>query len=93
MSGVSADYGYTSPLDARLTGININQSDEPWWYVAILNWISMVKQISNCIGKQGPSYRTRLKYTLEKGNPFDVYKIYEGYTGYMEQLDNGLKED
>lgn len=71
-------------MQYKLSGVNVNQEDLPWWYTEILNWLAMVSSIQQCPGDNGPAHRANMKHTLKRGNPNDVYKLYESYSLYME---------
>jgi hypothetical protein len=89
VAGIASEYQFTSVLDYRLTGININQDDLPWWAYQILVWISMVHAVFNCPGENGSAHRAGMKRIVEKGRPDEVYKAYESYCLYYEQYADG----
>lgn len=64
----------------------MNQDDHPWWFAAILSWISMVKFIGECPGKRGDGFRLELKYLIEGSHPEELAKLYESYQLYLPTI-------
>jgi hypothetical protein len=89
MAGIVSEYKFDSALDYKLSGININQDDLPWWAYAILVWMSMVNAMFNCPGDRGPAHRASIRRILDRGNPNEVYKAYESYCLYYEAWADG----
>jgi hypothetical protein len=73
-----------SPLDTRYSGVHFDQPDMPWWAVAVLGWLGIVKAIQEGYGEVGEGYRKALDLLLEQGNPQKVYRLYEDYVTAMK---------
>ena len=66
----------------------------PWWAVAILNWVAMVKAMRGFTGgKQTPGKKAVLELTLEKGNPALIPKLYDGFVEYTKYLERGGEQE
>lgn len=76
-------------MQFRLCGANVNQDDLPWWGLHILNWIGMVKSISEMPGERAPAFRDKLQFLLERGTPGDIRDLYESASDYAKQVARG----
>jgi hypothetical protein len=65
MAGLASLYKMGDPLAYRLTGIVINQSDVPWWYAGILNWLGMVHAMQQATGDIGREYGAMVKMAID----------------------------
>lgn len=59
-----------------MTGLNINQPDLPWWAVAVMNWLMMVKSIGS--SSKG-AWLDMLDVHLERYPPEKIYDLYKTY--------------
>lgn len=59
------------PLNARLTGLVVNQDDLPYWCVEILHWIGMVSAMQQATGKIGSDYRPLVDMALDGSLSYD----------------------
>lgn len=76
---------FDSPICRRLTGININQEDDPWWLIDVLGWLAMYRQIMESQWDQADGYRAILEQKLETEPPAFLYEFYRNFCRFMEQ--------
>jgi hypothetical protein len=81
-------------MDCKLVGANINQDDLPWWAVAILGWIAMVKSMRSFTGgKQAAGRKEALELVIKSGNPHKIYKLYDDFEEYAKYLERGGEQE
>jgi len=88
---LAGEWGYGSPLDRRLAGLNINQEELPWWATQVLSWLSLVKDL---MGSYKGEWRRITRRVLEGGTyrnqegphagPEAIYALYQDYCDFME---------